>query len=393
VCVFPLDWISRLILMGTAPFIPLFMVLIGKQAEALNERHWKKITRLTYRFMDAIQGLVDLKLLNAGKREAEVVAAVSAEYGRTSLSVLRVAFLSALVLEFMATVSVAVVAVIIGFRLLWGQMSFESGFLILVLAPEFYLPLRSLGTYFHSRTEALSAAKHLTGFLQKDPVKSLPRGREMGFSRVELAFEKVSFSYEPGRQALKNLSFKALQTGMTCIKGPSGQGKSTVLKLAAGLLVPDSGRITANGVDLALIAPDSWRAHLAYLPQKPHLLSRSIAENIRLGNPDADLEKIKEAARAASVARDIEALPGGYSYVPGEDGQSLSGGQKQRIALARIFVRDCPVVLLDEPGTGLDWENRELLLRILRRLSGSRSVIITSHDPELAAAAGLTISL
>lgn len=393
VCIFPLDWISGLILLATAPFIPLFMVLIGKKAESLNELHWQKITRLTHRFMDAIQGLVDLKLLNAAKREAEVVAAVSAEYGRTSLSILRVAFLSALVLEFMATVSVAVVAVIIGFRLLWGEMSFEAGFLILILAPEFYLPLRSLGTYFHSRTEALSAAERFTDFLQRDTARLVRGSRQVSFSRVELAFEGVSYSYEPGRQAFDNLSFKALQTGLTCIRGSSGRGKSTVLKLAAGLLVPDSGRITAGGLDLALVDQNSWKKHVAYLPQNPHLLSRSIAENIRLGNPDADLEKIKSAAGQALIARDIEALPGGYHYVPGEDGLHLSGGQRHRIALARIFVRECPVVLLDEPGTGLDRENRMLLLKILIRLAGSRAVIMTSHDPEMAAAAKLVVNI
>lgn len=391
--IFPLDWISGLILMLTAPLIPFFMMVIGSRAEKLNRKQWQTINRLSHRFLDAIQGLVTLKMFNAGKREADVVGKISEEYGRSTLSVLRVAFLSALALEFMATVSVAMVAVIVGFRLLWGELDFSAGFFILILAPEFYLPLRSLGTHFHSRMSAVAAAEQMQTLLNRADMKQVPGTDSLSFERVALRFDRVSYGYETGRDGLKNLSFTAPSQGLTCLTGESGRGKTTALRLILGLIQPDSGSITVNDVDLLTLDHDTWLKQAAYLPQRPHLLSRSVLDNIRLGHAQATVDEVKRAAARARLDKEIEALPARYDTILGEDGQDLSGGQRQRLALARAFVRNCPLVLLDEPGAGLDRRNRDMIYESVMELARNRAVIMVTHDRDILPRAARVIAL
>ncbi|WP_051617013.1 thiol reductant ABC exporter subunit CydD [Desulfonatronovibrio hydrogenovorans] len=381
--IFPLDWVSGLILLLTAPFIPFFMIVIGRKAESLNQAQWERINRLSHRFLDAIQGLTTLKMFNAGKREAKVVEQVSSEYAQSTLSVLKVAFLSSLVLEFMATVSVAVVAVIIGFRLLWGDMLFGSAFFILILAPEFYLPLRNLGTHFHSKMSAVSAAEKVVDFLDL-PEHSPGSGTiTAGFGSVEIEFDRVSYAYPGGQKIISNLSFQAPGPGLTCLIGTSGHGKTTSLRLILGLLKPDSGKVLVNRMDLHSLDQASWLKHVAFLPQKPHLLSRSIADNIRTGRGAAPLEQVRDAAVKARVHREIDSLPQGYETIAGEDGAHLSGGQRQRVALARTFIRDAPLVLLDEPGAGLDKKVRDMIYESILEMARTKCVIMVAHDEEI----------
>ncbi len=393
VFILPLDWISGLILLFTAPFIPFFMILIGRRAQKLNQQQWQKITRLTHRFLDAIQGLTTLKIFNAGKREARVVDEISKEYGKSTLSVLRVAFLSALILEFMATVSIAVVAVIIGFRLLWGEIDFMAGFFILILAPEFYLPLRNLGSRFHSRVSAIAAAENMMQLM------SLPRRRDNtgttipSFSRTRIRFENVSFGYAQDQEAVHNLDFITPAPGLTCLTGPSGSGKTTVLRLVLGLVTPRQGQIYVNDANLSHLNNEAWLRHAAYLPQKPHLLGLSVLENIRLGNENASAQEVYLAAQKAGIHQEILALPHGYATVLGEDGQDLSGGQRQRVALARAFVRPCPLVLADEPGADLDRKNRNIIHAALLEMAEERTVIICTHDQDVLPGADLVVQL
>jgi len=381
--VFPLDWISGLILLGTAPFLPLFMALIGRRVERLNKDQWEIVTRLSRRFLDAIQGLYTLKMFDASAREARVVRQISEEYAANSLAVLRVAFLSALVLEFMATVSIAVLAVVIGFRLLWGSIDFQSGFFVLLLAPEFYLPLRSLGTHFHSRMSALAAGEKMLQLFRIQTRRWSGQGHGKKMERVSISFHQVSYAYEPGRPGVGPLSFQTPHSGLVCLTGVSGTGKTTVLRLLMGMLEPEGGSIWINGHSLADQNHTAWLEHIAYVPQRPHLFQCSVAQNIRMGNLYASAEEIQRAASLARIQEEILALPHGFDTLLGEDGLDLSGGQRQRLGLARAFVRDCPLVLLDEPGAGLDTATRNMIFASVVHLARTKLVIAATHDQDL----------
>jgi ATP-binding cassette subfamily C protein CydD len=384
VFVFPTDWVSGLVLLLTAPLIPLFMILIGKGAESLNQRQWQRLAQLSARLLDAIQGLTTLKLLNASRREAEVVARLSDDYRRSTMAVLRVAFLSSLVLEFFASVSIAVVAVLIGFRLLGsidlGPIDFQVGLFVLLLAPELYQPLRGLGTHYHARMEAIGAGERLVEILEM-PLPKAPEARRdlPDGAPLQIVFDDVSFAYEPGRRALDRLSFAIAPGERVAIVGPSGAGKSTIQSLLLGFLTPDAGTIRVAGEDLAGIDPDAWRARLAWVPQQPRLFHGTLRDNILLGCPDADEGILREAARLAQAEDFVLQLPNGYDTVVGERGQGLSGGQVQRIALARAFARDASVVLLDEATASLDADSEALVQTGIERLAEGRTLIAVAH--------------
>jgi len=378
--VFRLDLLAALVMLGTAPLIPLFMILIGKGAERLNQGQWQQLARMSARFLDVIQGLTTLKLFNASRREAEVIARVSDDYRQSTLKVLRVAFLSAVVLEFFSTVSIAVVAVLIGFRLLWGEMAFVDGFLVLLLAPEFYLPLRSLGIHYHSRMEAIGAAEKLIDVLET-PLPASPTKPLILPSRppLHIRFEQVCYRYEPGRDALRGVSFDIPPGERLALVGPSGAGKTTVIHLLLGFLRPTGGRISVDGLDLSMLDAQAWRRHLAWVPQRPRLFQGSLRDNICLGSPDADPAAVARAVRLARADEFIERLPAGLATPVGERGAGLSGGQIQRIALARAFLKDAPLVVLDEATANLDPASEALVQEGIDTLARHRSLLVIAH--------------
>lgn len=379
--VFPLDWISGLVLLVTAPCIPMFMVLIGKGAEALNQRQWRRLARLSGHFLDAIQGLGTLKAFNASRREAALVERLSEDYRKSTMAVLRVAFLSSLALEFLATVSIALVAVLIGFRLMWGDMSFQSGFVVLLLAPEFYLPLRNLGTHYHARMDAIGAAERMVEILGQPLPPSVPDRRAMApAGSVHVALRDVTARYDAGGAAALDRLSLDLEPGRTvALVGPSGAGKSTVVNLLLGFLAPASGQILVNGEPLSALEPESWLTHVAWVPQRPHVFHASVRDNIRLARPDSGESAVVEAARLAEAHEFIAALPHGYDTVVGEGGRGLSGGQAQRLALARAFLKDAPLVLLDEATASLDAGTEQRLGRAIERLAADRSMLMIAH--------------
>ena len=380
VVVFPVDWIAATIMLVTAPLIPLFMILIGKGAERLNQRQWQKLARLSAHFLDVIQGLTTLKLFNASRREIDNIARLSDEYRRTTMSVLRVAFLSSLALEFFATISIAVVAVSIGFRLFWGEMEFLYGFFVLLLAPEFYLPLRSMGTHYHARMEAIGASEQLLKIL--DAAQPVDSGNTLPSPRLEtstIVLRDVFLTYPDGSIGLDGVTLEIRPGERIGIIGPSGSGKSTLFNLLLGFLSPTAGEITVAGVPLSRIDIGSWRQQLAWMPQRPHLFAADVAANIRLGRPDADPAAIILAACAAQAHEFIEQLPQGYATRIGEGGRSLSGGQAQRIALARAIVRDAPLWLLDEPTSYLDADSEVLVQTALAELSQEQTLVVIAH--------------
>ncbi len=380
VFIFPMDWISGLIMLGTAPLIPLFMIFIGKGAERLNQRQWRKLARMSAHFLDVIQGLTTLKMFNASRREAEAVGRISEEYRRDTMAVLRVAFLSSLVLEFFATVSIALVAVLIGFRLYWGEMDFAHGFFVLLLAPDFYLPLRSMGTHYHARMEAIAAAERMVEILET-PVPKQASGQAPApdLEQASIQFQRVRFAYEAGRDALNDISFVLHPGERLALVGSSGAGKTTVINLLLGFITPDAGNIIIGKIPLPQIHPMQWRQRIAWVPQNPRLFHGSLLDNIRLGQTQADLSAVCKAARLARADEFIDRLPDGYNTLIGEQGVGLSGGQIQRIALARAFLKDAPLVILDEATAHLDLESEALIREAILELSRGRIMLTIAH--------------
>lgn len=379
VVVLPRDWISALVLLATAPVIPLFMVLLGNGAARLNRRQWQRLARLSGRLLDGLQRLSTLRMLNAGEREAERLAEAAEDYRRSTMAVLRVAFLSALALEFFATVGIALVAVLIGFRLLDGALGFEAALFVLLLAPEFYAPLRQLGLDYHARMEALAAAERILA-LRAARVPPPGDARPTLGRSVTIDCVGIGFAWEPGHPTLENVTLRLLPGEIVALVGPSGAGKSTLLSLLLGFVRPHAGRILVNGYDLPAVDPAHWLSHVAVVPQRPYMFAGSVLDNIRLSDASIDLDRVRAAASLAAADGFIEALPLGYHTPLGEHGQTLSGGQIQRLALARSFLKaEAGVLLLDEGTAGLDRGTEAAVAEAIRRLAAGRTTLIVAH--------------
>jgi len=376
--VFPVDWQSGLVMLLTAPLIPFFMVLIGRGAERLNQKQWKQLARLGGHFLDIIQGLTTLKLFNASQREARMIERISEDYRHATMKVLRLAFLSSLALEFFATVSIAVVAVLIGFRLLFGEMTFLHGFFVLLLAPEFYLPLRSLGTHYHGRMDAIASSERIIEILDAPLPDTAERSLVLKEETLDIRFDQLSFDYDD-RPALNDTSFEIRSGERVALVGPSGSGKTTLINLLLGFIAADSGRILINGQNLDHIDLAWWRQQIAWIPQSPRLFHGTVADNVSLGMPYAAQDLIIDALEKAQAMEFVDKLPQGIDTCVGEGGHGLSGGQVQRLALARAFLRDARLLILDEPTAHLDSHSEALIQRAIEELSSGRSVLTIAH--------------
>lgn len=376
------DWLPGLVLLFSAPFIPLFMVLIARGSEAIHRRQWEQLSRMAGYLLDLIQGLPDLRLFAAVRREAAEVARVSAAYRQATMAVLRVAFLSALALEFFATVGTAVVAVIIGFRLLARTLPLSDGLFILFLAPEFYLPLRNLGLSHHARMQALAAAERIVNLLYLPEATGFAGTLPLAPGPPAIRFAGVSFRYGGSRGGVSAVDLELSAGSITALAGESGAGKTTLARLLVGLSRPESGQITVNGVDLADLSPADWRSRLAWVPQKPFFFIGTVRDNLLLGCPTAGEEDLAAALAAAGAAEFITRLPRGLDTVMGDRGAGLSGGELRRLAVARAFLRHATLVVLDEPTAGLDAINERLVGDAVRRLAVGRTVLVISHREE-----------
>jgi len=387
--IFPHSWAAGGLLLATAPLIPFFMILVGMGAESISQRHFKALARMSAYFLDVLQGLTTLKLFDRSKGAEKNIAAVSDNYRHRTMGVLRVAFLSSAVLEFFSSISIALVAVYLGMSYLgyfsfgvYGKpLSLANGFFILLLAPDFYLPLKELGTHYHARAEAVGAAEEILKIL------TVPHTQKMRDLTVSLKKEPFSIQYQGVylafdgglRPALKGISFDLRAGEQVVLVGASGAGKTTILNLLLGFLQPDKGQILINHTPLTDLNPDNWRNHIAWIGQHPVLFHATIKENILMGRPQASDEQIEQAARNAKVLDFSMHLPEGLDTLVAERGFGLSRGQAQRVALARAFLKDAPILLLDEPTSGLDIANEALVMQTLNELSQGRTVLMLTH--------------
>jgi thiol reductant ABC exporter CydD subunit len=393
------------------------MILIGSLADALTRRQWASLSRMSAHFLDVLQGLTTLKLFGRSREQIGIIAQVSDLFRRATMSVLRVAFLSALTLELVATISTAVVAVQVGLRLLYGWLSFEQALFVLILAPEFYLPLRLLGTRFHAGVSGVTAARRMFEVLETGEQVDKETSRQVNketsrqvnketsrqvnkeTSRqvnketrtclpvslstclpLPIRFTDVHYAYDDGqRPALRGVSFQISPGQKTALVGPTGAGKSTVAFLLLRFIEPRQGQITVGDTPLREIPASTWREQVAWVPQNPYLFNASIAENIRLARMSASRDEISRAAQLAFADEFIQSLPQGYDTLIGERGARLSGGQAQRIALARAFLKDAPLLILDEATSNLDPEYEALLQQATARLMENRMVLIIAH--------------
>jgi ATP-binding cassette subfamily C protein CydD len=399
--VFLQDWLSAVVLLATAPIIPLLMALVGRYAEGHIQRQWTALARMSAHFLDALQGLPTLKVFGRGAAEREKIARVSTTFRDATLKVLRYAFLSGLVLEFMTAVAIGVVAVELGARLLAGAISFERAFLILLLAPEFYRPLRDLGAHRHAGMEGSAAAKRIVEVLTTPGAlraQALGVGRSaLGRSGRATAYPLSPSAYLPARPptieltgvtyrypesvrpALSDINLVLPAGARTALVGRSGAGKSTLVSLLLRFMDPTSGRIAVNGLPITELPIEVWRENVALVPQQPNLFHGSVHENISLACPAATREEVERAAELAGAAEFIARLPRGYDTQIGERGSRLSGGEAQRLAIARAFLKDAPLLILDEPTSSLDPTSEALIRAALERLMHDRTVLVVAH--------------
>ncbi|MEV5144368.1 thiol reductant ABC exporter subunit CydD [Streptomyces sp. NPDC052727] len=384
------DWVSAAIIVCTLPLIPVFMMLIGWATQSRMERQWRLLSRLSGHFLDVVAGLPTLKVFGRAKAQAESIRRITGEYRQATLRTLRIAFLSSFALELLATLSVALVAVTIGMRLVHGDMDLSIGLVILVLAPEAYLPLRQVGAQYHAAAEGLAAAEEIFSVLET----AVPESGTGAVPTGGVAFEGVTVRY-PGRSsdAVTDVSFTVEPGETVALVGPSGVGKSTLLSVLLGFVRPTEGRVRIGGADLAGLDVADWRSRVAWVPQRPHLYAGTIAENVRLARPDADEEAVRRALRDAGAWEFVAALPDGVDTVLGEDGAGLSAGQRQRLALARAFLADRPVLLLDEPTAALDGRTEGEVVAAVRRLAAGRTVVLVVHRPALLGVADRVVRL
>ncbi|MFC9795205.1 thiol reductant ABC exporter subunit CydD [Streptomyces sp. NPDC127584] len=386
------DWVSAAIIVVTLPLIPVFMILIGWYTQARMDRQWKLLSRLSGHFLDVVAGLPTLKIFGRAKAQAESIRAITSEYRRATMRTLRIAFLSSFALELLATLSVALVAVTIGMRLVHGELDLYTGLVILILAPEAYLPLRQVGAQFHAAAEGLAAAEEIFDVLE-EPVRD--GGDRPVPPSVRLELRDVTVRHAGRAEPSLDAMHLTVEPGETvALVGPSGAGKSTLLDVVLGFAVPEDGAsVRVGGEPLASLDPEAWRSRIAWVPQRPHLFAGSIAENVRLARPDASDEAVRDALRDAGADGFVAELPRGLDTPLGEDGAGLSAGQRQRLALARGFLADRPVLLLDEPTAALDGETEAGIVDAVRRLTAGRTVLLVAHRPALLAVADRVVTV
>lgn len=391
--VMTLNWAAALIFLVSAPLIPLMMILVGRRATEANRQNFRTLANLSAYFLDVVQGLATLKLFNRSKFQHRILADNAEAFRSKTMQVLRLAFLSTAVLELFAVVSMALVAIYLAYHFTglvsfgtWSgvgsgtELTLYHALVILILAPEFYLPLKELGTHYHAKQEAVAAAERLQEILEQEE-KTTPSGeRELTPGPISLVLDQISFSWHPGQpEVLKKISLNIEAGQMMALIGPSGVGKSTLMGLLLGFMRPSAGEIRINDMPLTALERDRWLQNVSWVSQQTTLFPGTLRDNLLLAAPNASDEQLLEACRQSSALEFVERLPQGLDSDLGEMGSRLSAGQIQRLALARAFLKDAPVLLLDEPTASLDKESEEQVLQALSVLCKGRTVLLITH--------------
>jgi thiol reductant ABC exporter CydD subunit len=392
----PLDVPAAIELAVTIPILITFMILIGKGAQARTRGRWGALSLLSSHFLDVVRGLATLRAHRRELAQAETLERVGERYRRETMGTLRLAFLSALVLELCATIGTALTAGTIGVQLVGGSLSLQTGLTVLLLAPELYAPLRSVGQQFHAAADGLAAAERVLDVLDQAPsvaVAATPvPAPDPAVSA--LCFEEVSVRYpERATDALERVSLRLEPGELLSLTGPSGAGKSTLAALALRLADPTGGRVTCDGVDLRCVEPRDWQRRVAWVPQRARIFSGTLADNVRLHDPSAPRARVLAALRWTGLEPLLATLPDGLETPIGDGGRRLSTGQAQRVALARAFVADPSLVVLDEPTANVDPETAAVLGEAILRLARGRTTLLITHDRALAARCERTLEL
>ncbi|MGD9736037.1 MAG: thiol reductant ABC exporter subunit CydD [Solirubrobacterales bacterium] len=391
----PRDWEAAIVLAVTAPLIPVFMVLIGRLAERSTRRRWRRLARLGDRFLDLAGGLATLRANGRAEAQADSIAAAGESYRRETMKTLRIGFLSALVLELLAMIGVAIVAATVGIQLAAGALGLTAGLTVLILAPEMYMPLRRLGAQFHASADGMASAETIFAVLDRPPAVAAPAAPRPAPQpdREPLVLADLRFSHPGREEVLRGVDLRIEPGETVALIGPSGGGKSTLVSLLLRLADPSDGVLRCGSTDLRQVGPAAWRRRLAWVPQRPTVFAGTVAENVRLADPGASAQRLRAAVAAAELEPVVAALPQGLETRVGEGGRRLSAGQAQRLALARAFLADAPLLLLDEPTAHLDEETERAVAVAVERLAAGRTALVVAHRPELAAIADRVLEL
>lgn len=380
--IYSADFLSGIVLTLTMPIMIAFLILLGVAAQKYAKTQWSSYQLLARHFVDSLRGLLTLKYLGKSKSHQNAIAAVSDKYRIATNRSLRIAFLSSFSLDFFSSLSIAVVAVELGLRLIDGVIGLQAALTVLILAPEYFQPIRDLGTDYHATMDGKDAGEQIHRLLKKSPVKTedsaiqVPRWTDD--SRL-IVKNLIKFSEDEQKAILENVEFSLKGFQKVGIVGASGAGKSTLIDLLSGFSLPSIGDISAADVKMNDFSHPGWQNQIIYIPQHPYIFAGTIADNIRLYAPDATLEEIENAIKVTGLSPLVHQLPDGLNERIGQGGRVLSGGEEQRIALARSLLQDRPIMLFDEPTAHLDIETEHEIKQMLLPLMQKKLVFFATH--------------
>lgn len=397
--VFPSDLFSGFILLASAPLVPLFMVIIGKAAKKATAKQWKTLNRMSGSFLDLLQGLTTLKLFGKSGERKNFVVETSEAFRQTTMKVLKVAFLSSFALELISTIGTAIIAVSLGLRLWSGSIAFESALFILLLTPDFYLPLRQLGKKYHAGMEGVGAANDIFSLLQEpEPEQHADTGLFSSHlhacSGEPVRFDNVGFSFNgDNTYALRHINCTLEPNRTIAITGPSGAGKTTFIDLLLRFIEPGEGEITVGNRSLRNIRREEWLQCISWVPQSPYMFNATLRENLLVAKKNATEDELTSAIEHARLGPFVSSLPQGLETKIGERGARISGGEAQRLSLARAFIKDAPLLLLDEPTSHTDPLLEKELLTSMNRLIRGKTTVIIAHRLNTVKEADLVLVL